>query len=188
MSQNDQQQRGPWTIVSAQSVYENPWIRVDDHKVIAPTGKPGIYGTVTFKNRAIAVLPVADNGDTWLVGQHRFPLDQYSWELPMGGGPLDEAPELAARRELQEETGLVAEQWQSLGYFHVSNCITNEEAFAYLACGLTEGKPCFDETEQLDIQRIPFTEALAMTLDGRITDLLTVAVIQRARLLGLVDA
>ncbi|WP_221796989.1 NUDIX domain-containing protein [Oceanobacter mangrovi] len=177
--------RGPWQITEQSVRYENPWIRVDHHEVIAPTGKPGIYGTVHFKGTAVAILPLADNGDTWLVGQYRFPLQVYSWELPMGGCPRDEAPLDAAKRELREETGLLAEHYQSLGFFHVSNCITDEEARAFLATGLSEGETEFDDTEELEIRRLPFEEALAMTLDGRITDLVSVAAIQRARLLGL---
>lgn len=177
--------RGPWTIQQQHTVYENPWIKVDHHDVTAPTGKTGIYGTVSFKGGAVAVLPLADNGDTWLVGQHRFPLDEYSWELPMGGCPKDEQPLEAARRELREETGLSASSWQALGHYHVSNCITDEQAWGFLAEGLEQGDTEFDDTEELAIQRLPFDEVLAMTLDGRITDLVSVAVIQRARLLGL---
>ncbi|MGB1091113.1 MAG: NUDIX domain-containing protein [Oceanobacter sp.] len=185
MSDDVKEARGPWLIKESRQVYDNPWIQVNHHEVITPTGKPGIYGLVSYKNRAIAVLPLANNGDTWLVGQYRFPFKEFQWELPMGGGPLDEAPEQAALRELREETGLRAERLQSLGHYCVSNCITDEVAFAYLATGLTEGETDFDDTEELEIQRLPFEEALAMTLDGRITDLLTVTTIQRARLLGL---
>ena len=177
--------RGPWQIQQQQRVYENPWIAVDHHEVTAPTGKPGIYGTVSFKGSAVAILPLADNGDIWLVGQFRFPLNSYSWELPMGGCPRDEQPLDAAVRELREETGLTADSWKPLGFYHVSNCITDEAAWGYLATGLSEGETEFDDTEQLDIRRLPFEEALQMTLDGRITDLVSVAVIQRARLLGL---
>lgn len=177
--------RGPWKITQATPVYDNPWIKVDEYKVISPTGSPGIYGLISFKNLAIAVLPLADNGDTWLVGQYRFATDSYSWEIPMGGGPLSDTPEASALRELKEETGLNAQTLQSIGKFHLSNSVTNEEGYAFVATGLEQGETEFDDTEQLDIQRLPFEEALAMTMDGRITDLFSIVTIQKTRLLGI---
>lgn len=177
--------RGPFTITSSEEIYANPWIRVNEFQVLKPNGQPGIYGVVSFQNRAIAVLPMADNGDVWLIGQHRFPFDEYHWEVPMGGGPMDESPEESALRELREETGLVASTLTPLGRFCVSNCITDEQAFVFLATGLTEGETEFDDTEVLEIRRLPFQEAFEMTMDGRITDLVSVATIQRVRLMGL---
>jgi ADP-ribose pyrophosphatase len=185
MADVEETRRGPWIIKESREMYDNPWIRVTHHEVTTPTGKPGIYGLVAYKNRAIAVLPIADNGDTWLVGQYRFPFMEVQWELPMGGGPLDESPESAALRELREETGLRAETLTPLGQYCVSNCITDEVAYAFIATGLTEGETDFDDTEELEIKRVPFDEVLAMTMDGRITDLLSVTTVQRARLLGM---
>lgn len=181
----DSARRGPFTITGERLVYENPWMRVDEYQVIKPNGHPGIYGTVGFKNFAIAVLPLADNGDTWLIGQHRFPFDEYHWELPMGGGPRQDSPENSALRELREETGLIARTLIPVGHFAVSNCITNEEAFAFVARDLEQGPTEFDDTEVLEIRRLPFQEAFDMAMDGRITDLVSVATIQRVRLLGI---
>lgn len=177
--------RGPWKIKSATAIYDNPWLKVDEFQVISPTGNPGIYGLISFKNLAIAVMPLAENGDTWLVGQYRFTTDSYSWEVPMGGGPLQHTPEESARRELKEETGLSAKELKQIGYFHLSNGVTNEEGYSFIATGLEQGETEFDDTEQLDIKRVPFDEALAMTMDGRITDLLSIVTIQKTRLLGL---
>ncbi|MBM95000.1 MAG: DNA mismatch repair protein MutT [Oceanospirillaceae bacterium] len=177
--------RGPWKIKSVRAIYDNPWIKVDEYQVISPTGNPGIYGLVSFKNLAIAVLPIADNGDTWLVGQYRFTTDSYSWEIPMGGGALTDTPEESALRELREETGLTASRLTMLGEFDLSNSVTTEKGYAFLATELQQGETEFDDTEQLDIKRVPFDEALAMTMDGRITDLLSIVTIQKARLLGL---
>jgi ADP-ribose pyrophosphatase len=180
-----QTRRGPFTITGSSTIYTNPWIQVDEYQVLKPNGNPGIYGVVSFLNRAIAVLPLADNGDTWLIGQHRFPFDEYHWEIPMGGGPLDESAEDSALRELREETGLRAGTLTPVGRFCVSNCITNEEAFCYVATDLSEGETEFDDTEVLQIRRLPFQDAFEMAMDGRITDLVTVATIQRVRLLGI---
>ncbi len=177
--------RGPWKITESKAVYDNPWLKLDEFQVVSPTGNPGIYGVVSFKNLAIAVLPLANNGDTWLVGQYRFSTDSYSWEIPMGGGPHADTPEASALRELKEETGLTAGHLQKIGYFHISNSVSNEEGYAFIARDLTEGDTEFDSTEQLDIRRLPFEEALAMAMDGRITDLLSIVTLQRARLLGI---
>jgi len=174
----------PWQVLQATVVYENPWIRVTDHKVLNPAGKPGIYGTVHFKNRAVAVVPLAENGDTWLVGQYRFPLQTWHWEVPMGGAPSDESPDHCALRELQEETGLRAEAVEEIARLHTSNCITDEEGIVFIARQLTQGEAEPEETEQLAVQRLPFAEALQMTMDGRITDAISVAALQKIRLMG----
>lgn len=178
-------ERNPWTTLSVREVYRNPWIKVDEHQVLNPAGNPGIYGTVSFHNRAVGIVPLADNNDVWLVGQYRFPLQQYHWEIPMGGAPEGESAEACARRELREETGLLAQTLDPLGLVHTSNCITNEQGFIYLARGLSvvEAEP--EETEQLQIRRLPFAEALAMAMDGRITDAISVIALQRIRLLGI---
>lgn len=165
---------GPWRIAAARTVYDNPWIRVIDHEVRHPDGSPGQYGVVRFKNRAIGVLPIADDGSTWLVGQHRFPLDAYSWELPEGGGPLAEDPLAAARRELEEETGLTARTWAPLVEMDISNSVSDEVAVCYLACDLSEGAARPDGSEALQIRRIAFRDLVNEVLAGRIRDSLTV--------------
>ena len=168
--------RGPrWRTLSSRLVYENPWIRVSHRDVVAPTGHAGIYGVVHFRQRAVGVVPLDDAGHTWLVGQWRYTLDAWSWEIPEGGAPEGEAPLEAARRELVEETGLVAARWTPLLELHTSNSVTDEHAVAYLARGLTPGPSAPDETERLALRRLPLEEAVEMVLDGRITDALAMA-------------
>lgn len=176
---------GPWQVISAQTTYDNPWIRVTHHEVIHPSSAPGVYGVVGFKNRAVGVLPIRDDGLIPLVGQHRFPLDTYSWELPEGGGPLDEAPIAAARRELSEETGYTAGEWRELARFDVSNSVTDEQAVCFLAWDLKPGSAAPEPSEEFAIRYVSFAELLALCLDGRITDSLTLVMVltaeQRAR-------
>lgn len=171
---------GPWTRLTSQLVYENAWIRVEHHDVVRPDGKPGIYGLVEFKNRAVGVVPLDAEGYTWLVGQHRYPLDEYSWEIPEGGAPIGEDFLVAAARELSEETGLVAEQWIDLGRAHTSNSVCAEEGRLYVALGITQGEAHPEGCEDLQVRRIPFGEALEMAADGRITDCLSVVALFRA--------
>jgi len=169
----------PWQTADRRYVYENAWINVREDNVIRPDGAPGIYGVVEFKNKAIGVLPMDEEGCTYLVGQYRYTLDRYSWEIPEGGCPEGEEPLSAARRELVEETGLEASTWQLLGTAHLSNSVTNEEALYYLATDLTAHPPAPEGTEQLEVIRVPFGEALRMVLDGEITDSLSVIAILR---------
>lgn len=183
ISKPNASQRGPWRIREARSGYDNPWIEVVHHDVIRPDGQDGVYGTVHYKNRAIAILPIDDQGHTWLVGQHRFPIDEYSWEIPEGGGPLDVDPLLAAQRELKEETGLSAKTWRPILTMYLSNSVSDELSISYLATELSVGEPEPEGTEQLLVKRVPFAEALQMVLDGRITDALSVATLLRAQLL-----
>lgn len=176
--------KNPWKKISEQKIYENPWIRLDEHQVINPSGGQGIYGKVSFKNKAIGILPIDEQGNTWLVGQYRYTLDIYSWEIPMGGVPMDESTEEGALRELQEETGLVANKLDYLCTIHTSNSVTDEEGTVFLATDLKEGEPAFDETEEIAIKKLSFQEALEMTMSGEITDSLSVAgILKYARLL-----
>ncbi|MEW4567423.1 NUDIX hydrolase [Tautonia sp. JC769] len=160
----------PWTTLSGAVHYENPWIAVREDQVIRPDGSPGIYGVVHFKNRAVGVLPVEEDGSLWLVGQYRYPLDSYSWEIPEGGCPPDESPEETARRELAEETGLTAEHWESLGTMHLSNSVSDEVAYLYRATRLTRGQGQPEPTERLQVRRVSWDEARAMLDRGEITD------------------
>jgi 8-oxo-dGTP pyrophosphatase MutT (NUDIX family) len=170
-----------WQRLNSRVVFENPWITVFEDKVINPGGGENLYGHVHFKNKAIAILPLDEHGNTWLVGQDRYTLGEYSWELPMGGGPHEESPLLAAQRELKEETGLSAANWSELMRLHTSNSITDELAIVYLARDLSEGEPHFEETENIRIRKLPLTDAVAMTLAGEITDAISVAALLRAR-------
>ena len=164
-----------WKRLTRRTVFENPWMAVREDKVINPGGGENLYGHVHFKNRAVAIVPIDAHDHTWLVGQQRYTLDTYSWELPMGGAPLEEPPLAAAKRELKEETGLSAKHWSELMQLHTSNSITDEAGIVYIASGLTEGETEFEETEDLAIRRLPIDEAVAMATDGRITDAISVA-------------
>ncbi len=174
----------PWTTVEKKKIYENPWIHLEEHQVINPGGGKGIYGKLHFKNKAIGIIPLDEHNNTWLVGQYRYPLDEYSWEIPMGGGPLEEDILSAAKRELKEETGLTAEKWERIMRIHTSNSVTDEEGFIFIARELTEGETAFEETEQLMIKKIPLAQALDMVMKEEITDSLSIAgILKVARLL-----
>ncbi len=161
-------------------VFENPWIRVTDHAVKNPNGVAGEYGVVHFKNRAIGVLAIDHDGRTPLVGQYRFPLKAYSWELPEGGGPLDEPPIEAAKRELAEETGFSAGTWIKLTEFDLSNSVTDEASVCFLATDLTPGETAPDPTEDLDHQFVTFGKLFNLVLAGEIRDSLTIIIVLAA--------
>jgi 8-oxo-dGTP pyrophosphatase MutT (NUDIX family) len=171
---------GPWTRRSRRVAYENPWITIWHDEVTRPDGEDGIYGVVHFANLAVAVLAVDEADRVLLVGQHRYALDRYSWEIPEGGVPAGETALEGARRELREETGIEAGTWIELSRSHLSNSVSDEEAVIFLATALTPGEASPDGTESLVVRWLAFDEVLAMTLDGRITDALTVMAIQRA--------
>jgi len=175
--------QNPWTVLAERVIYDNPWIGVTEYDVINPGGGKGIYGKVRFKSLAIGILPLDGEGNTWLVGQYRFPLDAYSWEIPEGGGdPLVPALE-SARRELLEETGLVATEWVELLRLHLSNSVTDEYAHVFLARGLEQRQSQPEETEDLAVRRLPFEEAWRMVERGEITDSISVAAILKVKLL-----
>ena len=171
-----------WKTLSVREVYRNPWIRVEEHQVINPGGNQGIYGKVLFQKKAIGIVAIDDEQHTWLVGQHRYPLNEWSWEIPEGGG---DDPLASAQRELLEETGITAARWTSIQRTHLSNSVSDVEGFIFLAEGLTQGTPMREDTEaDMIVRRLPFTEALAMVLNGEITDSLSVMGILRvARIL-----
>jgi 8-oxo-dGTP pyrophosphatase MutT (NUDIX family) len=164
-----------WKKLGSRDVFDNPWISVREDHVINPGGGENQYGVVHFKNVAVAIIPLDDEGNTWLVGQERYTLGQYSWEIPMGGAPRAEATIDAARRELKEETGLTASSWTELMRLHPSNSITDEEGIVYVASDLEEGETDFDETEDLAVRKLPFGEAIAMVIRGEITDAISIA-------------
>jgi 8-oxo-dGDP phosphatase len=172
----------PWQRGASRVVFDNPWIGVTEYAATAPTGAPATYGLVRFKNFAVAILPLHENGDTVLVGQHRFPLMQYSWEIPEGGGPLEADPLASARRELAEETGLQAAEWREVLRAQLSNSVSDERAFGYIALGLSQAPKAagHDDTEDIRVERVPFREALAAAMVGDLEDILTVAMLLKA--------
>jgi len=168
-----------WKKLGSRTIYENDWMQVLEDHVINPGGGENQYGYVHFKNRAVAIIPLDQDQNVWLVGQQRYTLGAWSWELPMGGAPLDEAPLQAAKRELREETGLRAATWTEIMRLHTSNSITDEVGIVYLAEELTEGEPQFEETEDLEIRKLPLQDAVAMVDAGEITDAISVAALLR---------
>lgn len=163
----------PWTTHSTDVVYDNPWIRVTHSEVTTPSDTPGIYGLVHFKNLAIAVVPIDDEDHTWLVGQYRYALDEYSWEVPEGGVAIGESIEDGARRELLEEVGLYAEHLELVLTCELSNSVTNERGHLFVATGLSQGEVDPDDTEELALRRVPVDEAIDMVLRGEITDVMS---------------
>jgi 8-oxo-dGTP pyrophosphatase MutT (NUDIX family) len=179
--------KNPWTVLSRATVYENQWIRVDHHEVLSPTGGPGVYGTVHFKNFATGVVPIDEKGNVILVGQYRFPLGAYSWEIPEGGGRREIPVLESAQRELREECGLVARCWTAILGMDLSNSVSDERGTAFLAWDLSEAPTQPDETEQLQVARIPFWDAVARVKRGEIRDSISVAALLRAALMALQD-
>lgn len=176
-------EENPWQITSQKEVYSNPWISLIHHEVINPSGNPGIYGKIHYKNLAIGVLPLDKDMNTYLVGQYRFVLNQYSWEMPEGGAPLGTDPLDSAKRELLEETGLKAHRWTELNRIHLSNSVGDEYGSVYLAQDLEQFEAEPEETEQLIVKKLPFSEVYRMVCDSEITDSLTVAAVLRVQLM-----
>ncbi len=167
--------KNPWRTLESKQIYENDWIILSEHQVINPNGNKGIYGKVSFKNIAIGIIPLDKNGDTWLVGQYRYTLDEYSWEIPMGGGLLSIDPLVSAKRELLEETGIIANRWTRILKIHTSNSVTDEMGFVFLAEDLLQSTPEHDETEKIEIMKLPFRKAYEMVIDNKITDSISIA-------------
>ena len=175
--------RNSWVTRGSALKYETPWISVTEHDVLNPAGNPSIYGVVSFKNLAIGVLPLDEKYNTWLVGQWRYPLGQYSWEIPEGGGPKGEEPLDSAKRELKEETGLIAKEYTEICRIHTSNSVSDEYAIIYAAKGLTQAEAEPEDSEDLQVRKVSFEEAFHMVMRGEITDSLSVAGILKAKLL-----
>jgi 8-oxo-dGTP pyrophosphatase MutT (NUDIX family) len=182
----DPQQKSPWTTLAARAIYDNPWIDLTEYDIINPSGKKGIYGKVHFKNKAVGIVALDDAHNTYLVGQYRYTLNTWSWEIPEGGSPLGGDVLESAKRELKEETGLAANRWTLLQRVHLSNSVSDEEGFIFLAEGLVSGIQALEETEaDLKVRKLPFEEALRMVMEGTITDSLSViGILKVGRMMG----
>ena len=173
----------PWQTLSTKVAYENPWIKLTHREVLTPAGTAGIYGVVHFKNTAIGIVPLDKDYNTYLVGQYRYTLDEYSWEIPEGGGPLGTDPLDSAKRELKEETGITATKWTKILDMTTSNSVTDERGMAYVAQELAFGEAMPEETEDLQIRKLPFAEVVEMAMRGEITDSLALVAIYKTHLL-----
>ncbi len=173
----------PWKIIDSKKVYSSPWIKVTEHQVLNPAKKPGMYSVVHFKNLAIGILPLDDNMNTWIVGQYRFPLEKYSWEIPEGGGDLNVPALESAKRELSEEAGISASKWTQIQEFDTSNSSTDEKAIIFLAQDLSFHEAHPDEDEELVLKKIPFSELFDLAMKGEISDSLTLMAIFKTKIL-----
>lgn len=175
--------KNPWITLKRKTVYENPWISVTHSDVLTPTGTDGIYGLVHFKNRAIGIVPLDKDGNTWLVGQFRYALNEYSWEIPEGGAPIGEDNLDAAKRELKEETGITAKKWTKILNFATSNSVTDELGTCFVAQDLEFGEMELEETEDITVKKLPFEAALQMVFEGKITDALSIMGLMTTKLM-----
>lgn len=175
----------PWKTISDKLIYDNPWISLTEYKVVNPAGNPGIYSVVNFKNLAIGVVPLDEQYNTWIIGQYRYPLKQYSWEIPEGGGKIGISPVESAKRELLEEAGIKAKKYTLIQQSHLSNSVSDELALIYVARGLSFTNAQPEETEQLKIKKIPFEKLYKMVCAGKVTDSLTVMAALKIKLMML---
>lgn len=179
----DTKHKNPWKTHTSELVYESPWISLTKHNVTNPGGNSGTYSVVHFKGFAIGVVALDENYNTWLVGQFRYPINQYTWEIPEGGGDLNVDPVESAKRELQEETGITAKKWTKIQEMHLSNSATDEFCALFVAQDLSFGEPHPDDNEQIEIKKIPFQQFYEMVLSGEITDSLSVTAALKVKLL-----
>lgn len=175
--------RGPWTLLEENERYRSPWIVVSQHEVVDPGGQRGIYGVVHFENIALGVVALDEHMNTWIVGQYRYPIEAYSWEIPEGGGRRDIPPLDSAKRELREEAGIEAERWREILRMDLSNSASDEHAILYVAQGLTFHAPQPDHDEELELRKLPFEELYAMVVRGEVLDSLTVAAVLKVKLM-----
>lgn len=182
---NNLEHKNPWTTLKSEKIYDSPWIGLTRHDVLNPGGNPGTYSVVHFKNLAIGILPLDKDYNTWIVGQYRYPINQYSWEIPEGGGELNVAPLISAKRELLEETGITANKWTQIQTMHLSNSASDEFCFLYIAQDLSFGEAEPDDNEQLEMRKLHFDELYQMVESGEITDSLTVTIVLKTKLLML---
>ena len=169
----------PWKTLETKEVYDNPWLNITESKVLNPSGNPGIYGVVHFKNLAIGIVPLDEDGNTWIVGQYRYPLNEYSWEIPEGGGKIGVDPLISAQRELSEETGIVANKWTKIQEFNTSNSCADEHSILYLAEDLEFKTAHPDEDELLQIKKINICDLYQKVIDSQIKDSLTVVAVYK---------
>jgi ADP-ribose pyrophosphatase len=175
--------RCPWKTLTIEERYATPWISVSHHDVIDPSGTPGIYGVIHFRNIAVGVVPLDADRNTWIIGQYRYPIKAYSWEIPEGGGRRDIPPLESAKRELREEAGIEAANWSLLLEMDLSNSASDEQAIIYVAQDLTFHEPEPDHNEELALRKLPFEELFRMVMDGELRDSLTVAAVLKVKLL-----
>ena len=165
----------PWKTLTSRDIYENEWIILQEDKVISPRGLKSLYARIKFKKRTVGIIALEEDKHLWLVGQYRYPIDRYSWEIPGGGASKNEDVLGAAKRELKEETGLTANKWHLILHMYTCNSITDEEVFIFLAKELLHGKMELEETERIILKKIPSQFALEMINHGLITDAVSIA-------------
>jgi 8-oxo-dGTP pyrophosphatase MutT (NUDIX family) len=178
-------QANPWTTKSSRIAYQNRWIRVREDRVIRPDGQPGVYGVVEVPP-SVGIVAINQKDHVVLVGQWRYTLNRYVWEIPRGGS--DGHPDLmaVAQRELVEEAGVEAEHWQSLGTVDVCTGVTTDVQHLFLATSLRSSEAHHDAEEQIDVDWHPFEHVLEMTMAGQITEVCSVAAILKvARMRGM---
>jgi 8-oxo-dGTP pyrophosphatase MutT (NUDIX family) len=173
---------GPWRRLTRRQVYANAWITVWHDEVDRPDGSPGIYGVVHYANEAVGVVVLDDDDRVLLVGQYRYTLDRYSWEIPEGGSPPGEPAVEGAKRELEEETGVIADEWRPIVRFTLSNSISDEAGVLYAAHARDHGEPHPDPTEDLAVRWVPLDEAIAMIRRAEIVDGMSIMALQAVAL------
>jgi ADP-ribose pyrophosphatase len=178
-------EQNPWKTLDKTLTYESPWISVEHHNVLNPAGKPGTYSVVHFKKLAIGVIPLDAENYTWIVGQYRYPLDVYTWEITEGGGDRDLDPVESAKRELLEECGIIAGEYTLIQQLQLSNSASDEVAYLFVARNLTFTDAQPEENEQLSIRKVHFDELYRMVEKGEITDSLSVAAVLKVKLMML---